>query len=73
MPLVTVDRTGACNGFHFTENEPVDLPEEVIGALGSHATRMGAYRQETVTEAPIYVKEAKPKKDKMVRRAKITK
>ncbi len=35
---VVVDHNGSCMGYNFTAGEPVDLPEEVVAALGDSAS-----------------------------------
>lgn len=34
---VKVNHNGACGDFVFKQDEPIDLPESIINALGTHA------------------------------------
>lgn len=61
--LVIVNHTGICAGKHFTAGVEVDLPEEVVNALGSSAKVVGG----KVKKA----KEQKAPKNKMVTKKEV--
>jgi hypothetical protein len=49
---VKVDHSGSCAGYNFKVGEIVDLPENVVSALGSHAVPLGAKIEEKEAPAP---------------------
>ncbi len=52
MTKVIVDHTGICDGHHFKAGEPVELPDDVIAALGDHAVPVDEAKEKAVDETP---------------------
>ncbi len=69
MAKVVVDHNGSCGGYHYQAGEVVDLPDDVIKALGTSAKPVYGAKEAPKQE----VKEAEAPRDKMVRKAKVTK
>jgi len=71
MTKVIVDRTGFCAGSHYEAGVPVELPDEVVVALGAHAKVVGGAKL-APANAPV-IKAAKPKKNRMIAAAPVNK
>jgi hypothetical protein len=71
MTQVIIDHTGSCEGHSFVKNESVDLPDNVIGALGAHV--ISSEQKSASVVAKTVKKEAIAPKNRMIKRAKVTK
>ncbi len=67
MPKVTVDHTGLTDGHYYTKDVPVELPADVVKALGDSATPFDGEAK----AAPVK-KEVKKVLNKMVQKADAT-
>ena len=65
MAKVIVDHNGICEGYHFKKGEPVELPENVVKALGQGVTVLEETKVEKEEETKVE-KEAEAPANKMV-------
>jgi len=65
-----VDHTGGCAGYHYQAGKPVELPDDVVAALGSHAQPANAVDKVAKAVTSTVKRVVKPNKDKMVRAGK---
>ncbi len=69
MQKVIVNHNGQCGDYRYEAGVPVELPDDVIAALGDNVSVVGkAKKVEEVEE-----KEVKEKQDTMVKKAQVTK
>ncbi len=76
MTQVIIDHTGSCMGHSFVKDVSVDLPDEVIGCLGNHVISGAGQKSVSTPRTPaiqLTRKEAVAPKNRMIKRAKITK
>lgn len=70
MPRVKVDHNGSCGEYNYEQGKPVDLPQEVIDALGEHAVLIDEQGNPKVQQSQEQTqKEAQPEEDKMIKSA----
>ncbi len=84
MRKVIVNHNGQCGEYRYEAGVPVELPEEVIAALGDNATPLDEQDKEKLEEKieepkenpedkEEEVKEVKEVQDKMIKNAEVTK
>ena len=66
MQKVIVNHNGQCGDYRYEAGVPVELPEDVIAALGDNATLVDKAKK-------VEEKEVKEKQDTMVKKAQVTK
>ncbi len=69
--VVRSNITGFCAGFHLFAGQEIDLPDDVIAALGDDVeTNLNVADTPTIPEAPVVDAKAQPPvQDKMVKSA----
>ncbi len=70
MQKVIVNHNGQCGDYRYEAGVPVELPEDVIAALGDNATLVDKAKK---AEEKVAEKEVKEKQDTMVKKAQVTK
>ncbi len=71
MQKVIVNHNGQCGDYRYEAGVPVELPEDVIAALGDNVTSLKQKEEQKKKE--VEDKEVKEVQDKMVKKAQVTK
>lgn len=71
MQKVIVNHNGQCGDYRYEAGVPVELPEDVIAALGDNVTSLKQKEEQQKKE--VEDKEVKEVQDKMVKKAQVTK
>ena len=74
MRKVIVNHNGQCGEHRYEAGKPVELPEEVIAALGDNATPLEQKAEENKEDPKKEPeeKEVKDVEDKMIKKAQVT-